>query len=310
MEISILLIKQILELFLMILMGYIIVRMNILKDSDSRIISILVLYLIMPCVLINSFQVSFTEEKMHGLLLTIAASILLQLALLLLTWLFRSVFHLNVVEWTSVYYSNSGNLIIPLITYVLGQEWLLYASGFLSVQTVMLWTHCKNAFSDDKKWDIKKFIFNINMISIVAGLVLFFSKIRLPEIITGTMSSVGNMIGPLCMIVTGMLIGSTDLKQVFSNKRIYLVTFLRLIILPLAAIAVLFISRLPYILPDGKTILLVTFLAIITPSASTITQMAQVYDKDARYASSVNIMTTLLCIITMPVLVYIYQIVI
>ena len=80
MEISILLIKQILELFLMILMGYIIVRMNILKDSDSRIISILVLYLIMPCVLINSFQVSFTEEKMHGLLLTIAASILLQLA--------------------------------------------------------------------------------------------------------------------------------------------------------------------------------------------------------------------------------------
>ncbi|RGY98441.1 AEC family transporter [Clostridium sp. AM58-1XD] len=310
MQISILLIKQILQLFFMVLMGYAVVKLHLLKDDDSKILSKLVLYLITPCVMINAFQVDFTKEKMNGLLLTFAAGILLQALLLFATWFLRSVFHLNVVEWTSVYYSNSGNLIIPLITYILGEDWVLYASGFLSVQMIMLWTHCKNAFSHEGKIDLKTIFGNINMISIFAGIILFFLKIRLPEVVNGTLHSVGNMIGPICMIVTGMLIGNMDLKAVFSNKRIYFITFLRLVAFPLAAIVILYASHLAALMPDGKTILLVTFLAVITPSASTITQMAQVYGDDAKYASAINVMTTLLCILTMPAIVFLYQLVI
>ena len=59
--------------------------------------------------------------------------------------------------------------------------------------------------------------------------------------------------------------------------------------------------------PAGQTILLITLLATITPSASTITQMAQVYGKGADYASAINVATTLLCIVTMPLMVMVYQ---
>ncbi|MEY8336783.1 AEC family transporter [Lachnospiraceae bacterium 62-35] len=309
MEICILLIKQILQLLLMVFMGYLIVRFHVLKDMDSRVLSAIVLYLIVPCVMINAFQVEFTKEKLQGLLLAFSASVLLLISLLFLTWAFRRIFHLTTVEWTSVYYSNSGNLIIPLITYILGEEWVLYASVFLSVQTIMLWTHCKNAFSHEDHIDWKKIFGNLNLISILVGILLFFLKIRFPEIIEGTLRSVGNMIGPLSMIITGMLIGNMNLKAVFSNKRLYLITFLRLIGYPLITIAILRFSRLASLMPEGKTILLVTFLALTTPSASTVTQMAQVYEDDGAYAGAINVMTTLLCIFTMPVLVFLYQVI-
>lgn len=78
MEISLLLMQQIAELFLMILMGYVIVKAGLLKGEDSKVISKIVLYLIIPCVIINAFQVDYTSEKVQGLLLAFAASVMLQ----------------------------------------------------------------------------------------------------------------------------------------------------------------------------------------------------------------------------------------
>ena len=77
--------------------------------------------------------------------------------------------------------------------------------------------------------------------------------------------------------------------------------------IPLAAVALLKLSGLAHLVPDGQTILLVSLLATCTPSASTITQMAQIYGKDADYASAINVVTTLLCIFTMPLMVALYQ---
>lgn len=111
MEISILLMEQITELFLMILMGYIIVKTGLLKGDDSKVISKIVLYLVIPCVIINAFQVDYTSEKVKELLLVFAASVLLQVILLAAVWGVGKVLKLNEVEMTSIYYSNSGNLI-------------------------------------------------------------------------------------------------------------------------------------------------------------------------------------------------------
>ena len=86
MEISILLMEQIAELFLMILMGYIIVKTGLLKGEDSKVISKIVLYLVIPCVIINAFQVDYTSEKVKELLLVFAASVLLQVILLAAVW--------------------------------------------------------------------------------------------------------------------------------------------------------------------------------------------------------------------------------
>ena len=62
MTISILLMKQIAQLFLMIFMGYLIVKTGIVEDTDSKVLSKIILYLVIPCVIINAFQVAFTSS--------------------------------------------------------------------------------------------------------------------------------------------------------------------------------------------------------------------------------------------------------
>ena len=102
----------------------------------------------------------------------------------------------------------------------------------------------------------------------------------------------------------------TDFRQIFANKRIYFVTFLRLIAVPLMALVLLKLSHLADLSADGPTLILIVFLAIITPSASTVTQMCQVYGNDSRYASAINVVTTLASIVTMPLMVMLLQMVI
>lgn len=105
----------------------------------------------------------------------------------------------------------------------------------------------------------------------------------------------------------GMLIAEMNLRNIFENVKVYFISFLRLVVIPVISLAILKISGLVNIHPDGKKLLLIVFLAVITPSASTITQMCQVYGNDSKYASAINVMTTLLSIITMPLMVLLYQ---
>ena len=305
--ISLLLMKQIGELFLMMLMGFIVVKAKLIKAEESKSLSIVSLYIIMPCVIINAFQIEYSESVKNGLILAFIAAILIHIVLLILIKVFEKIFNLDAVEKVSVIYSNSGNLIIPIVTSVLGKEWVIYSSAFLSVQLIVLWTHGRMVLCGDKKIDFKKILLNVNIISILLGILFFITRIQLPNMIKETMGSVSVMIGPISMIVAGMLIGNMNLKQIFSYKRVYLINFLRMILCPAIILLILKYSGLANFSSDGKMILLISLLATITPSASAITQMSQIYGKNAEYASAINVVTTIVCIITMPIMVWIYQ---
>ena len=308
MHISLLLMNQIIQLFIMIFMGFIIVKAKLLKAEDSKILSVIVLYLIIPCVIINAFQVDYTPQTVKGLLIALAGSVMTQVILLIVVSILGRVFHLNEVEVASIYYSNSGNLIVPIVTFILGKEWVLYGCVFMSVQLVFIWTHCKKIISREFTYDWRKIVLNINMISIAIGIVLFLTRIHLPAIINNTLSAVGSMIGPASMIVTGMLFAGMDFKQIFANKRVYFVSFFRLIIVPVIALFLIKCSQLSTFSSNGNKLMMIVFLAIITPSASTVTQMCQVYGNDSQYASAINVVTTLLAIVTMPLMVMLFQI--
>ena len=155
----------------------------------------------------------------------------------------------------------------------------------MSVQLIFLWTHCKKIISCESSYDWKKIVLNINMISIAIGVILFFTRIRLPLIVNNTIASVGNMIGPASMIVTGMLFAGMDLKKIFADRRVYFVSFLRMIVVPLIALLLIKISHLECVSADAPKIMLIVFLAVITPSASTVTQMCQVYGNDSQKLS-------------------------
>lgn len=310
MHISLLLMNQIIQLFIIIFMGFIIVKAKLLKAEDSKILSVIVLYLVIPCVIINAFQVDYTPQTVKGLLIALAGSVMTQVILLIVVSILGRVFHLNEVEVASIYYSNSGNLIVPIVTFILGKEWVLYGCVFMSVQLVFIWTHCKKIISRESTYDWRKIVLNINMISIAIGIILFLTRIHLPAIINNTLSAVGSMIGPASMIVTGMLFAGMNFKQIFANKRVYFVSFFRLIIVPVIALFLIKCSQLSTFSSNGNKLMMIVFLAIITPSASTITQMCQVYGNDSQYASAINVVTTLFAIVSMPAMVILFQMIV
>lgn len=176
MELSILLMEQIAKLFLMIFMGYAVVKLGLLTDEDSKVLSTLVLYLIVPSVILNAFQVDYTQEKVNGLKLAGIASLLLLIILLLIVNLIGKLLNLNEVEILSIYYSNSGNLIVPIVTFMLGEKWVFYACVFMGLQTFFFWTHCKNVLSHEKGFNPKKIFSNINIITIIIALLCFLQK--------------------------------------------------------------------------------------------------------------------------------------
>ena len=160
----------------------------------------------------------------------------------------------------------------------------------------------------EKNVDFRRVFMNINILAVFAGVVCFILGFILPPPVLDAMDSVGAMIGPSAMIVTGMIIGSMDLKKLLSYRRLWFIGALRLVIYPLIGVAFLKFSGITGLVPEGVTILMITLLAMTTPSASTVTQMAQVYGNDSDYASAINVVTTLFCILTMPLMVTLYQI--
>ncbi len=305
--IGLILAKKIFSMFLIIFSGFILVKGKIVKVEESKILSIITLYLIMPCSFFNALIVDYRPEVLQGLILAVAASILIHIWMILVTLVLGKFLGFSEVEQASIVYSNAGNLVLPIVTTILGSEWVIYSIGFITIQNFLFWSHGKTIISGEKCIDIRKIITNINIIVIIIGLILFLTGLRFPAPVHDAIGSVGGMIGPIAMLVTGMLMGSVSWKKIFSYHRMWLVILFRLIICPLGAVLFVKYSGITTLVPSGQTVLLVTLLAAMAPAASSVTQMAQVYDRNADYASAINVISTLLCIVTMPLLVTLYQ---
>lgn len=300
------LVNKIASLALMLLVGALVVRLGILKSDDSIVLSNLTLWVICPCMLVSAFQVEFTEEVRGGLLVALLAAFVINVGLILANVVLVRVLGLTPVEQASTVYSNAGNLIVPLVTALLGPDWVIYTSAFMMVQTFLMWSHGKSLLSGEQGFDLRRILTNVNMVAIFIGLALLLLGIRLPSLIKETMDSFAVMVGPMAMLVTGMLFGEVDIRAILRNRRVWLVAALRLVLLPLVAVAFLRFSGIAGMVADGQSILLVTLLATAAPSASTIVQLSQVYDQDPHHASAINVLTTLLCVLTMPLMTTLY----
>ena len=290
-------------------MGYAVVKAGLMKSSESKSVSVIMVYLVIPCVILNAFQVEYTPDVQKGLLLACAAAVAVHILFLLLTAILKKPLHLDVIERATLIYSNAGILVIPLVQELLGQEYVIYSSAYIAVQLILIWTHCKNMLCEEEKLEWKKVLLNVNIISIIAGVVLFIFRIQLPSGAQDVLNMMNNMIGPLGMLLAGMVIAEVPLKTVFTRKRIYLSAALRLFIYPVFVLGLMKVIQTFASIQDSKQILLTVYLASITPACATVTSMAQLYDKDAAYSSSLYVLTTLLSIATMPVMVGLFEMV-
>lgn len=302
MQVSLLLAREIVELFLILLMGVAVVRTGLLRASDSKVVSVLLVYLVIPCVIFNAFQIEDTPQVRTGLLYALGIAAGIHLFWLVLTKLLQKPLGLDAIERATAIYSNAGALVIPLVQALQRPDYVIYSCAFIIVQLVLLWTHGVVLLRGQGALQWKTILTNVNLISIAAGVLLYLFKIPLPGPVLDTMDSMGNLMGPLCMLLAGMAIAESPLRQLICTTRYYLACALRLLVYPLAVLAVLWAVGAAGWIPDGKSVLMTVFLATITPACATITSMAQLYDCDVKKSSSLYVLSTLLSLITMPVM--------
>ena len=307
MQVSLILLETIIKLFLILLMGYGLVKAHILRGSDSKCVSAVLVYLVVPCSILNAFQIEYSPKVQSGLIFAILVSVLVHVLFIALTAVFARLFRLDVIEQLTVIYTNAGILVIPVVTELLGADYVIYSCGFVAVQLVLLWTHCKQRLSSEEKIEWLKILLNINILSIAAGGILFVLHIILPPVIGDTVRMMGNMVGPMGMLLAGMLIAEAPFSEVFLRAKGYLVVFLRLIFLPVLLVVVFALLGLSGLIPDGHNVLMTVYLACITPACATLTSMAQIYGADAAHASRLYVLTTVCSIVTMPLMIGLYS---
>ncbi|MCR5796284.1 MAG: AEC family transporter [Solobacterium sp.] len=303
---AILLGQQIAQLFLIMFLGYLIVKAGLLSSKDSKSLSILIVYIICPCTILNAFQIEYSAETAGNFLLAVASAVIIHIVVFLFTYILDRFFHFTSVEKASVIYSNAGNLIIPLVTALLGEDWVLYASAFMVVQLFIIWTHGKSLIEGKRGADMKAILTNVNLMACALGLVMFLLHVKLPALVGNTVRSLGSTVGPLSMLMLGMILAGVDIGAMVRKKRIWTVSLIRMIVMPALVLTVMKFSGLAKLSPEGVTILFISLMATMTPSATTVTQMAQLYDNDVDTATGINTITTLMCIATMPLMTMLY----
>lgn len=309
MQISLMLVKQIAAMGIMVLMGFALAKKGLITGEESRVITKVLIRIIIPCSLINAFGTPFDPGKLEGMGVTAALTVVVYAAFLTGGKLLaRGKNGFTAGEVCSVIYSNSGNLIIPIVTGVLGTEYVIYTCSFMLIQNLLTWTHAQMKLGGESDLTVKKVLTNPSILAILTGVTLFVLRIELPGPLDNAIGAVGGCLGPLAMMITGILLAEADLKGAMTSRRTHLVMLVRLVVYPLIVLVLLLCAGAVWDHPQKSSILMVVLLCASGPPASLIAQLAQMYGSaESRYISALTALSTVVSAVTMPVLCMVYQ---
>ncbi len=296
MEIAAILLRQIVIMFLFMMIGAWLYRTDKLTKAGSKDLGNVLIYVIMPCVVLNAYMTEFSRERLTGLLWAFGLSVA---ALLLAMLVSHVIFKKHPIENFGTAFSNAGFMGIPLVSAVLGTEAVFYTSAFVALLNILQWTYGVFVITRDRKQiSVNKILTNPVLISLAAGIVLFLLPIELPGGLTGTVSSIAAMNAPVAMISLGTYLAQTRLKELFTDKTAYLSTLVRLLVIPLLTLALLWLVPAEYM-----NLKLAVLIVAITPVGSNVAIFAQIHNQNYTQAVKSVCLSTLCSIVTMPLLV-------
>ncbi|HCA05452.1 MAG TPA: hypothetical protein DEO32_06115 [Ruminococcaceae bacterium] len=291
---------QVLVLFILISVGFICGKTGIITEHASKKMTDIVLYVVTPCVMIAAFQREFSLELLGKVLIAaLAAAAIMTVSIFIARFAVRdkNVARRKVLQF-SVIFSNCGFMSLPLQKALLGDEGWFYGSIFVAVFNVFCWTYGLVDMSGDKKQlSIKKLALNPGIIGVVAAIILFVCRVTLPVVIIEPVTHLANLNTPLPMLIIGFYLSRADFKKAFTDKGAYLAMLLRLAVIPIAVIFAMVLLK-----TDAK--MTVAFaVACSAPTAATTTMFSAKFDRDVELSVSVVTASTVLSIITMPLVV-------
>lgn len=289
------LLQQLLQMSAYILVGVFLFRSGLVNRQNSGALSNLLLYIALPCVIIQSFFLERTAENIRMLAISFLLGALSLLIAMLVAVLF---FRHRAIDWFSASFSNAGFMGVPLVVGVLGQEYVCYISGMVALLNVLQWTLGQAVLSGNKENLSLKSIFKSPIvIGFLVGLAAFFSGLALPKPLTSVISGLAACNTPLAMVVLGVFLGQISVKEFVSDRNAYLCSAVRLLVVPVVTLL-----AFCFVPAEYRSICMALLLAACAPVGSNVAIYAQKLQLDYPYATRTVCLSTILSIVTMPVM--------
>lgn len=292
--------QQVLILFILIAVGYVCGKVRFLTPVTSKNLTNIVLYFVTPCVVIDAFQREFNAEMLLNLGVTTLCALGIHLiSILIVTLVFRDKDKsaVCVLRFGTVF-SNCGFMSIPLQSALLGSDGVFYGAAFVAVFNLVLWSYglvCMGGSA--KSITPKKLILNPGVIGVAVGFLLFVFSVQLPEVIGAPVSYLAALNTPLPMIIIGFYLSNTDIIKALKNKRQYISIALRLVVIPLLSLFVMWLCGV------RGVVLVACVIAASAPVAAATTMFAAKFDRNTSLSVNLVSISTILSIITMPLVV-------
>lgn len=303
--------EQVIILFLLIVVGYIIKKLKVISNDMNRDVSNLVMNVALPAFIIKAMNFSFAPDVLikSGKLILISAcvySFVIAFSFFV-TKLMKVNGRTRDVYQYVITFSNVGYMGYPVTKALLGDIGVFYAALYNISFNVLTWTigvyyltrddgKEKGKSEKDRRISIKKFI-NPGLVAVITGFILFLFSIELPYTIYKTLDIMGSLTTPLAMIFIGSILADVNALEIFTEVKVFIVCTIRLLILPILVMIVL--KAL------GFSDYLVSIPVIITamPAAANAAIMASRFNNDYYLTSKVVFLSTFFSVFTIPIIV-------
>lgn len=297
---SLIILNRIAVMLIYMLPGFILYKKHIITNDGAKDMGKLLIYIILPSAIVNSYNMDFSNEKAFMLLISFLAALL---ALLLSVIISRIFFKGKPIESFGAAFSNAGFMGIPLISSVIGEDMVYCAAAYVAILNILQWTYGVFLITGKKSAvSVKKIFFNPVIISFILGVVLFFLPVRLPLFISEILGTVSQMNAPIAMIIIGFYMAQISVKELFISKNGYAVSAVRLLIIPLMT------TLLAAVMPFGNFAFKLTIIILTAaPIGSNVAVYAQIYGGNYKASAGEIVLSTLLSVITMPLIIQISE---
>ncbi len=296
--------EQVFILFLLVGLGFICGKAKILGDETVKVLSNLALMFATPAVIIKSFMRSFNVSEATNYLYALLGAFLCHIiAIAVAHGFFRNKAKERLaVLRGSIVFSNAGFMGLPLQAALLGTVGTFYGSAYATMLTLFLWTYGVSVMSfGQEKMNLKKIILNPGIISVLIGVPIFIFSIKMPDIIVDSVTHIANLNTPLPMFVIGYYLSKSSFKKMFTKGSGMIANLTKLIVVPLLCLGIL------RILGFTGDLLVSTIISISAPVAVGVTMFTAKYEGETELSANMVSISTLLSIITMPIIVALSQ---
>lgn len=286
-------------LFLYMLCGFIVSRLNIIREDNRGVLVRLLMDVSMPMMVLNAFNKLTTgEELLSSLWVMVIAFAGCMVSWLIgaLLWRKQPVHKRKVLMYASMF-SNAGNAGLPILSLVFGPTGVFYGSMYLIPLRILQWTVGLGFFVKPEKggW-VKNVLLNPMVVTIYIGAVLMITGWQIPGVFGTAIANLGSMTGPLSMILIGATLAHMGWKMLL-DKTVLGASFFRLIAFPMLTAVIL---KLVFH-ADAMTMNLGVIL-LAMPIASNTAAMAERYGGDYVFASACVSVSTLLSVVTVSLI--------